>query len=206
MNTASLIISIVTALTALVALYLSYRQIRISNRQQLFDRRVSLFLTFTGLLELYKELEPELINKGDEPFNILPDFHGLTNNTQLQEAGKIIDDYSNEKNRIIFLSTLEELKKAATASEFIYKDDYKLIKDFILQYVQVLLNMYKYEIRLERAQEHLKTVPGYDKTYNKDIFKEYLDNLYESYENIRKTYNSILNNKLIDKLKSHTKL
>ena len=47
--------SIFTALTAVLALVLSVYQIRLSNKQNLFDRRLKTYMLTSGLISLCKE-------------------------------------------------------------------------------------------------------------------------------------------------------
>ncbi len=47
--------SILTALTAILALGLSVHQIRLSNKQHLFDHRLKAYMLANGLISLCKE-------------------------------------------------------------------------------------------------------------------------------------------------------
>lgn len=48
-------LALITAVAAIIALFLSIWQTKISNKQQLFDRRLNRFLIAKSLLSLYKE-------------------------------------------------------------------------------------------------------------------------------------------------------
>ena len=48
-------LSVITAIAAIVALFLSVRQIQLSNKQQLFERRLNAYIITNGLIELYKK-------------------------------------------------------------------------------------------------------------------------------------------------------
>lgn len=49
------IFSVITAITAIAAIWQTHKQLKISNRQHLFDKRMEKFLICTGLLSLYSE-------------------------------------------------------------------------------------------------------------------------------------------------------
>lgn len=51
----AVIAACVSAFVAIVALVLSFNQVRLSNKQNLFNRRLSIWLITQGMLELYRE-------------------------------------------------------------------------------------------------------------------------------------------------------
>ena len=55
--------SIVTAITAIGALVLSIRQMRLSNKQNLFDRRLKAYMLANGLISLCEENYNWLLEK-----------------------------------------------------------------------------------------------------------------------------------------------
>ena len=58
------IFAIITAIIAVIALWQTHRQITISNKHQLFDKRVDRFITINGLISLFKESK-HLMDKED---------------------------------------------------------------------------------------------------------------------------------------------
>lgn len=55
-----IILSFVTAITAIVALVQTQRQMSISNKQSLFEKRIEAYLVAKGLLQLFKENQRSL--------------------------------------------------------------------------------------------------------------------------------------------------
>ena len=55
--------SIVTAITAIGALVLSIRQMKLSNKQNLFDRRLKAYMLANGLISLCEENYKWLLGK-----------------------------------------------------------------------------------------------------------------------------------------------
>lgn len=49
------IFSIITATVAIIAIWQTHRQIKISNKHQLFDRRVDRFILIKGLISLFED-------------------------------------------------------------------------------------------------------------------------------------------------------
>ena len=50
-----IIFSVITSIIAIIALVQTNRQMKLSNKQQLFDRRLKIYTTVHGLLELYAQ-------------------------------------------------------------------------------------------------------------------------------------------------------
>ena len=101
------IFSIITAIIAIIALWQTHRQITISNKHHLFDKRVDRFISVNSLISLFKESRNLMDIEGYDHFiDLTVLFHGLTNNTYLKDIGTIIDNTSEENIRQNFLVKL----------------------------------------------------------------------------------------------------
>src|SRR5690625_721505 len=81
--------SIITAVTAIIALFQTGKQIKISNKQNLFEKRMNILIKVTGLMKLYEENRNLMIddNEKDDSVVLMVDFNfeNLTNNTYLED-------------------------------------------------------------------------------------------------------------------------
>ena len=118
------IFAIITAIIAVIALWQTHRQIIISNKHQLFDKRVDRFITINGLISLFKESK-HLMDKEDYDhfIDVTVLFHSLTNNIYLKDIGTIIDNVEQEDIRQNFLIKLEEIKKLSIEIKFLFNGD-----------------------------------------------------------------------------------
>jgi|GEM_PF-714648 hypothetical protein ELI_0189 len=203
------IFSVITAITAIVAIWQTHKQLKISNKQHLFDKRIEKFLICTGMLSLYSENKMLIKEENkDVPLEVTILFSGLTNNMYLKDIGNIIGDTHNEKLRIDFLIKLEELYKVASEIELIFpKEQSKILKEFILEYRNLLQKLYKYRCVLEKIEKKNEEKPQ-EFTKLQKIFPEekYKENLYDTYRNIEAIYTKIVEKNIIKKVKKQIKL
>ena len=203
------IFSVITAITATVAIWQTHKQFKISNKQHLFDKRIEKFLICTGLLSLYSENKKLIKEENkDVPLEVTTLFLGLTNNMYLKDIGKIIDDTQNEKLRIDFLIKLEELYKVASEIELIFpRRNSKILKEFILEYRNLLQKLYSYRCVLEKMEKKNAEKPQ-EFTKLQKIFPEekYKEDLYNTYRNIETIYKEIQEKNIIEKVKKQIKL
>lgn len=182
------IFSVLTGVTAIIALVLTLVQIKSSNKQSLFDRRVRAYLITDGLVSLYKEN----INIFEKDFKDQPFFEVdyifclLTNNTYLEEISKAINAPLEEPGHRNLLIKREEMKQLALEVELIFKG---IIKDdvsrFILAYQDLLFKMYQYQILLnkmnEYSQKFKKSLEESQKEMNEPELRE---KLFEAFNNL----------------------
>ena len=142
--------SIITAVIAIIALFQTHVQIKISNKQFLFVKRLDKYLLAKGLLELYKDNEKLLDYNScpdDEAIIVDYQFINLTNNNYLKDVTCIINEPKNNDFKNAFLVKIEELKKLSTEIKFLFPNKSgQLLGNFIMKYQNILMELYKYQI------------------------------------------------------------
>lgn len=199
------IFSIITATVAIIAIWQTHRQIKISNKHQLFDRRVDRFILIKGLISLFEDSK-HLMNKED--YNHFIDVTVLTNNTYLKDIGKIIDNVKQEDIRQSFLVKLEDFKKISIEVEFIFsKKNIRLIKEFVYKYQELLRTMYEEQIILDKIMEKNRKNPTeFVKLQEEFGEKRYREKLYSEYDKIQLLYDEIIEKDIIKSIENQIKL
>lgn len=202
--------SAVTGATAIIALILTFVQIRLSNKQSLFDRRLESYLKIDGLVQLYEENRNLLeSNRKDEPiFTVDSEFLWLVNNTYLEEVGEAIKKPLEEPGHKRFLIKREELKKLAAETDLIFKGaEATDISVFILAYEQLLFRMYQYQILLGKLREYSEQFKATLEAAQKGVNElSYRKELLEAYSELKRVYSRIEKNNAMGKLKKQIKL
>lgn len=205
--------AIITALIAIIALLQTHKQIKISNKQYLFDKRLSKYLLAKGLLELYKDNESFLDytdDPDDESIIVDYQFTNLTNNNYLKDVTCIINEPKNNEFKNNFLVKIEELKKLSNEVRFLFQNkNGLLLSNFIMKYQNVLMELYKYQIVLDLMKND--EIPRKNKpTYN-ELQKEYGElkhrhRLYDAIDDLKKSYHEVVSKKVINKIEKSIKL
>ena len=207
------IFSIVTAIIAIIAIWQTHIQIRISNKQYLFEKRVEKYTLAYSLLKLYKENQSLLdysASKDNEAIIVDFQFENLTNSTYLKNVTAVIYDLKNKEEKTKFLVKLEEIEKSANEIKFLFKGYYaEILRDFVNNYKNVLLELYKYQIVQNLMSDKDITINN-NKTYEelKKIYGEQIHRkrLYHSIEELNNSYKKIENQKVIETLEDEIRL
>lgn len=206
----NILFSIITGLAAIIALVLTFIQIRLSNKQSLFEKRLECYLKIEGLIKLYKNNRKLLeINRKDEPlFAVESEFLWLTNNTYLEEVGEAIITPLKEPVHKKFLVKCEELERLSVETELVFAgNEVEDISSFISGYGQLLVKMYQYQICLKKMHEYSEqfnvTLDKAQETVKEHSFRKELLN---AYEDIKKAYFQIVCNDGMNKIKKQIKL
>ena len=207
------IFAIVTAVIAIIALFQTHTQIKISNKQFLFDKRLKKYLLIKGLLDLYRENEGILnySNNSDKEAIIVDlQFISLTNNTYLKDITCIITEPKNNEFKSNFLIKMEELKEFSNEIKFIFQNKGgKELSNFVMKYQNVLMELYKYQI-ISNLMINDK-IPRKQKPTYIELQKEYGElthryRLYDAIEDLKRSYNNVMKNKAINKIEKFIKL
>lgn len=199
------IFSIITAIIAIIALWQTHKQITISNKHHLFDKRVDRFMTVNGLILLFKESKNLMDIEGYDHFiDLTVLFHGLTNNIYLKDIGTIIDNTNEESIRQNFLIKLEEMKKLSIEIKFLFHGDkINIIKDFVYEYQELLRSIYKEQIILNKIlKKNSENPTEFIKLQKEFGEKKHREDLYAEYEKIKLLYDAIIEKNIIKSIES----
>ena len=203
----SLILSIITIIIALIALLQTKTQLRLSNKQQLFDRRLKNYTLFRDLFLLYKNNHDFMLS--NDPSE-MPDyfFTSLIDCTMLENVFAVMNKPTKQNNVKLFLGKCEMLEHAADEILLLWEEkETFLISTFIKQYRDLLRALHRqqiYVIILKKRNE--KEAMTLDIVLQKQKKMAENNKLYESFNLIEKTYNSILESNIQENLKNSMKL
>ena len=207
------IFSIITAIVAIIALWQTHKQIKLSNKQYLFENRIKKFTLANGLIQLYKENKSLLDyskEKEDEAIIVDFQFESLTNIGYLKDITGIIHDPKNNEEKTKFLLKLEELKQLANEIKFLFnRRQGILLNNFIYNYQNVLLELYKYQIVQNLMKEN--SVPSIEPKTFVDLQKDYGEinhrtRLFGAIKQLEISYEELLNKNAIAKIEKEIKL
>ena len=116
-----LILSAITVTATFIALGQTRQQMRLSNKQALFEKRLNTYMFVKGLMELCNSNKTHFREYRDDVCltNKLI-FEFLTNNYCLKELSDAINNSSDDNYRVKLLKKLEEIKSTATRIELIF--------------------------------------------------------------------------------------
>lgn len=207
------LLPIITIIATLIALWQTHKQIKISNKQYLFDKRLSKYLLAKGLLEIYKDNE-NLLDYTDDPDDeaIIVDYQfiNLTNNNYLKDVTCIINEPKNNEFKNNFLVKIEELKQLSNEVRFLFPNKSGLLlSNFIMKYQATLMELYKYETLLD-SMKNRKMPKKNEPTYS-ELQKEYGElkhryRLYDAIGDLKKSYRKVVSKRVINKIEKSIKL
>ena len=207
------LLSIITIIATLIALWQTHKQIKISNKQYLFDKRLSKYLLAKGLLELYKDNESLLDytdDSDDEAIIVDYQFINLTNNNYLKDVTCIINEPKNNEFKNNFLVKIEELKKLSNEVRFLFQNkNGLLLSNFIIKYQNLLMELYKYKILLYLMKKNeipRKNKPTYNELQNEYGELKHRHRLYDAIDDLKKSYHEVVSKKVINKIEKSIKL
>lgn len=153
------VVSVVTASVAVLALVLTLLQMRLSNRQNIFSKRLDVWTKTKGLIDIFAKNSNRITF--DKP--IIPVgsyFFILTNNAFLSEMGDALKHPLEQPYHKRLLEKLEELKVMGEEIAFLFsKKNARALSSFVLDYQSLLFALYQYQILLgemESGRERYK--------------------------------------------------
>ena len=197
-----------SAVAAIVALLISLKQGRMANRQSLFSRRLSIWITVEKLMGLYRENSKQLKQDDEPQFAIELNFAWLTNTTFLQEIAPVILHTLDKKWQLALHLKLDEMKSLSKEAAFTFKGKPKtVIADFIDAYQALLFAMYQYQIALNEMESDTgkshRTLEDAVKRVGENHFREAL---YAAENRLAATYERLNDRWLLGRIQRQTRL
>jgi hypothetical protein len=202
--------SIVTAVVAIIAIIQTQQQIKLSNKQHLFDKRLEIYLIAEGLIQLFrsnsalieKSLKDELILAVDYLFFL------MTNNAYLEQSTVVIDNTLKEPYHKGFLIKLEDIKDNATKIRLLLSGNTAdVLGDFVFCYQELLYAMYQYQIYLDKMKEACKEIKSASMdTQFKAGEREMRIKLQSTFDNLTQAYSKLKEKNVYEQIKKQIKL
>lgn len=197
--------TVMTSVVAFIALCLSVRQIQLSNKQQLFDRRLKAYMLVNSIISLCKENYMWLSEKREAEPQLANDFIFMLfiNNTYMESQAKAIQHPLEQPFHNEFLKKREELRSVAMEFELIFKGNVaSLYSDFLGDYEKTLAIMYQYQIIIKSINEenskHPRSLEELSQLFSE---KKYRDRLYDALDKLRESYDAVAQEKVEKKLR-----
>lgn len=187
--------TVMTSVAAVVAIGVSVHQIRLSNKQQLFERRLKAYMMANSIISLCKENYVFLSEKRKAEPQFANDlvFVWLTNNTYMEGQAEAIEHPLEQPFRKELLKKREELRNMAMEFEFIFKGNVaSLYGNFLRDYENALAVMYQYEIIIRKMKEENEKYPHTSEVLSKMFSEEeYRDRLYDALGKLKVSYDTV---------------
>lgn len=203
-------LSIFTIVLSCIAILISIFQNIVTKKQNLFDRRLRLYLEINDLMKLYKN--NELFIKNTNPISVEMEFSFLTNSSKLYMLADIMDDPLNQTKKVAFLTVCESMRKDAQEFRFVFKNKkYLKCTEFIEAYVEMLQQFHRQQIlikHIDKQNEELikrKLEPQKLQDVEKECEEFANDGLFPIIKKIQQIYKDIKKEKLLEKLEKEIK-
>lgn len=187
--------TVMTSVAAVVAIGVSVHQIRLSNKQQLFERRLKAYMMANSIISLCKENYVFLSEKRKAEPQFANDlvFVWLTNNTYMEGQAEAIEHPLEQPFHKELLKKREELRNMAMEFEFIFKGNVaSLYGNFLRDYENALAVMYQYEIIIRKMKKENEKYPHTSEVLSKMFSEEeYRDRLYDALGKLKVSYDTV---------------
>lgn len=172
----------ISAIVAIIALFISCYQARLSNKQSLFNRRLNIWITVDKLMSVYANNAKNLKHDDEPQMAIDLLFVWLTNTAYLQSISASINKVLDADLQLKLHLKLDEMRSLAMEARFCFKGKSgEAIAEFIEAYQSLLFSMYRYQIlfnkMLQNAREYQWTLEQaseklHEPDQRKDLFEK----------------------------------
>ena len=202
--------SVITTIAAIIALIISCSQMRLSNKQSLFDRRLKAYMLVQGLIGLCKEyLDAILRERTSKPvYSIDIIFAEITNNSYMESQADAIKNPLQAPYHQNFLRKREELRSLAMELELIFEGQEALLySNFIRAYEKTLAAMYRYKIVIDNMEKENQKSPKNEEALSNICGEKTIrQKLYGALDNLKTAYDAITQSKAEGKIKQQITL
>ena len=147
----------ISAIVAIIALFISCYQARLSNKQSLFNRRLNIWITVDKLMSVYVKNAKDLELDNEPQMAIGQLFEWLTNTTYLQSISTSINKVLDADLQLKLHLKLDEMRSLAMEARFCFKGKSgEAIAEFIEAYQSLLFSIYQYQILLNKMSQSAK--------------------------------------------------
>lgn len=223
----AIITSVSSTLAAIVGVVLGLanysnanKQIKLSNKHFMYERRVSSYMFLSDLIALFNLEKEYLINeqKNDDPIFGAADiiFQTLTNTSRLSD---LINEYTNPLKDVDehkkYLTMIEKFKSQGQMFEFEFSGEIGVIANcFIQQYFDFLSQLMGYKILYEKIREYQgkqNNLPDCQREKQLDVLttfgeKTHREKLFDSFDKLDKTYSKMKEGNIVSELKKQIEL
>lgn len=210
MNNWNFWLSLITSITAILAIILSVKQISLSNKQHLFDRRLNAYMKVSGLISLYQESSSLIERKREDgpQYAIDYEFMLLTNNSYMEAQIEVMSHPLEQPYRKEFLKKCEELRSLATEIRLIFKKPINELYGKLVEcYEMTLFRMYQYQIIINKLmKENEKNPMTPEKVQKFFTEKKYRIRMYDAMKELKVSYQALIDQKVNKKITKYIQL
>lgn len=188
-------VTILAVIISIIALFQTSRQTKLSNKQQLFDRRLEKYLFLKDLLILYKKNRFLFAENKNICENVEDPFLFITNCAILENMGVAISTPLAKESHKDYLTKIEMIDKYATEIELLWNtNEGRLAGRFVREYKDLIHSMYKQQISINHLKNsYTQEKPPFLDEYQRQVREEAdKTGLLAAIKRIDTTYNEIV--------------
>lgn len=195
-------VSMVAIIISIVALFQTRNQIKISNKQCLYDRRLEKIILFRELKILYEQNQILLKDRKGLLQVVDYPFMWLTNCSLLENMNLAMKNPLHKDEQKQFLYKCEVLEKAAVEMELLWKDKIGVeVSSYIRKYKELLQAMYKQQVFLtELRKENMEQPMTLEKFEEQSKKNAKMVNLFKTIDDLQIIYKNIVDDKIEEKM------
>lgn len=207
-------LSIITAITAIAAIFISVKQIRLNNKQHLFDKRLEKYTVIRDLLSLYSKNKTHIIDNDSITTSLNLEFSWLTNVSYLCDMIYVINHPLDTEKQNTFITKCEMLEKYSVEISILWNNKAgKTFAEFVLTYKELLQKMYQQRVCVNTYEDYNENQNGViELMYTYDQVKEKAKKnandigLFETINKLDELYNIIVDNNYEQKILKSLKI